>query len=156
MAVLASAYVPLQRNPTIVCITAMVAMGSSVEDSKTRGVNRLIGNLIGGFVGIALSYLEHKIFPDGNGYMKAFMVFIGSMLIVYLAVNFKCPSVVVLGVAILCIMVFNVPADNILRYQLSRLLDTMIGVAVAIFVNKYLDKSTLERLFSRKPKRDDG
>ena len=45
-------YLLIDRNPTFACIGVIFGMGSAFGDSKLNGGNRLIGTVIGGFLGI--------------------------------------------------------------------------------------------------------
>ncbi len=133
-AVLALMYLPFKANPTFACIGAIFGMGNSFEDSKLCGGNRLIGTIIGGFVGLATFWIEHQIFPEGNYYMKVALVFAGVIAMVCVSVAFKWPKAVQPGGVVLCIIMFNTPVNHI-GYAIFRMIDTAIGVIFAIFVN---------------------
>ena len=57
---LAAVYYLFDRNPTFACIGAVFGMGSDLEDSWKHGGNRLIGTIIGGFIGLFAFWMEHQ------------------------------------------------------------------------------------------------
>ena len=63
-------YVFAGRNPTFACIGAIFGMGSDLDNSWLNGGNRLIGTIIGGFLGIGLFWVEHQLFPGGNYFFR--------------------------------------------------------------------------------------
>lgn len=133
-AILALVYSFFKANPTFACIGAIFGMGNSIEDSKKSGGNRLIGTVIGGFLGMGLFKAEHMLFPRGNYYLKIALVFIGIILLVWMSVVCKWPGAVQPGGVVLCIILFSAPVNHV-SYALHRMLDTGIGVIFAIGAN---------------------
>ena len=137
-------YYFIGRNPTFACIGAIFGLGSDMEDSWRNGGNRLIGTIIGGFLGMGLYQLEHWIAPEGNYFLRLPLLFLGVIILVSLAVLFHWPGAVQPGGVVLCIILFNTPANHI-GYALDRMLDTGIGVIMALLVNLLLPRQRLER-----------
>ena len=104
--------------------------GSTVGD-------RLIGTIIGGFLGIGLFWVEHQLFPGGNYFFRLPILFLGIVILVAVSVQFRWPGAVQPGGVVLCIILFNTPAHHI-AYALDRMLDTGIGVVAALAVNLIL------------------
>jgi uncharacterized membrane protein YgaE (UPF0421/DUF939 family) len=132
------------RNPTFACIGAIFGLGSDMGDSWRNGGNRLIGTVIGGFLGMALYWIEHLIVPDGNYYLRLPLLFVGVLILVCLSVLFHWPGAVQPGGVVLCIILFNTPANHI-DYALNRMLDTAIGVIIALLVNLLLPRQRVLR-----------
>lgn len=147
-AILALIYLPFGGNPTFACIGVIFGMGNGIEDSKKSGGNRLIGTIIGGFLGIGILWVEHWIFPNGNYYLKIALIFFGVILLVWLSVAFKWPGAVQPGGVVLCIILFNTPVNHI-DYALDRMFDTGIGVIFAIAVNQLLKRNRVDRWLKR-------
>lgn len=141
------------RNPTFACIGAIFGLGSDMEDSWRNGGNRLIGTVIGGFLGLGLYQAEHLFFPQGQYWLRLPLLFLGVMVLVCLSVLFHWPGAVQPGGVVLCIILFNTPADHI-GYALDRMLDTGIGVVIALGVNLLLPRHRLERWLHLKPKEE--
>jgi len=136
----------LNENPTFACIGAIFGMGADMEDSRRSGGNRFFGTIIGGFIGIALYWLEHLIFPEGYYWLRLPLVFVGILILVALCIFCHWPGGVQPGGVVLCIILFNTPAHHI-GYAVNRMIDTGIGVVIALVVNYLLPRSTLERWF---------
>ena len=149
-ALTAALYFLIHRNPTFACIGAVFGMGSDMDNSWLNGGNRLIGTIIGGFLGMGLFWVEHAIFPAGNYYFRLPLIFIGVMMLVCASVLFHWPGAVQPGGVVLCIILFNTPVDHI-TYALDRMLDTGIGVVIALLVNLLLPRQRLEKWFRMKP-----
>lgn len=132
------------RNPTFACIGAIFGLGSDMGDSWRNGGNRLIGTIIGGFLGMGLFWTEHLIFTDGNYYFRLLLLFLGVIVLVSLSVAFRWPGAVQPGGVVLCIILFNTPVNHI-EYALNRMLDTGIGVLIALLVNLLLPRQRLEK-----------
>lgn len=154
-AILALIYLPFDRDPTFACIGVIFGIGSDMEDSKRSGGNRLIGTIIGGLLGIGILWTEHWIFPNGNYYLKVALIFLGIILLIWASVAFKWPGAVQPGGVVLCIILFNTPADHI-AYAFGRMFDTAIGVVFAIAVNQILRRSRVDRWLKRKVREESG
>lgn len=141
------------RNPTFACIGAIFGLGSDMEDSRRNGGNRFFGTIIGGFLGMGLYWVEHQLFPDGNYWLRLPLVFVGVMVLVSLSVIFRWPGAVQPGGVVLCIILFNTPAGHI-KYALDRMLDTGVGVALALAANYLLPRERLDRWLGRETSKE--
>ena len=133
-------------NPTFACIGAIFGMGADMEESRRSGGNRFFGTIIGGFIGLGLYWLEHLVYPEGNYWLRLPMVFLGTIILISLCVLFRWPGGVQPGGVVLCIILFNTPAHHI-DYAIHRMIDTGVGVAVALLVNYLLPMRRLEHWF---------
>lgn len=131
------------RNPTFACIGAVFGLGSSMEDSRLNGGNRFFGTIIGGFLGMGLYALEHWLVPEGSYLLRLPLVFVGVIALVFFSSVLKWPGGVQPGGVVLCIILFNTPANH-LDYALARMIDTGIGVVVALLVNWLLPREQVE------------
>lgn len=110
-------------------------MGSDLSDSKLNGGNRLFGTVIGGLLGIALFRIYLIFYPDGrHSLLLVPLIFLGTVILIVLCQIFWVGGVQPGGV-VLCIILFNTPADSYITYALSRMFDTGIGVLAALMVN---------------------
>lgn len=139
------AFLP-DSNPTFACIGAIFGMGADMEESRRSGGNRFFGTIIGGFIGLGLYWLEHLIYPEGCYWLRLPLVFLGIVVMISLCVLFRWPGGVQPGGVVLCIILFNTPAHHI-DYAISRMIDTGIGVLIALLVNYLLPRNKLEHLF---------
>ncbi len=137
-------YALSNRNPTFACIGAVFGMGNDLENSWLNGGNRLIGTVVGGFIGMGMFAVEHFFFPTGNYFFRLPLLFVGIILLVALVARFKWPGAVQPGGVVLSIILFNTPPNHI-AYALDRMVDTGIGVLVALAVNLLLPRERLTR-----------
>lgn len=134
------------RNPTFACIGAVFGLGYDMGDSRLNGGNRFFGTIIGGLIGLGMYWLEHLLFPEGCYLFRLPLVAIGVVILVTLCVAFRWPGGVQPGGVVLCIILFNTPAHHI-DYAFDRMIDTGVGVVVALLVNYLLPRERLEKLF---------
>lgn len=132
------------RNPTFACIGAMFGLGADKENSRLSGGNRFFGTIIGGVLGMLLYAAEHFIAPQGSYLLRLPLAFIGTILLIMACVLCRWPGGVQPGGVVLCIILFNTPPNH-MSYAFARMLDTGIGVAVALLVNDLFSRTRLER-----------
>ena len=128
-------YYYIGRSPAFACIGAIFGMGSDMEDARRNGGNRLFGTLIGGLLGMALFRIYLIFVPDGShSLLLVPLTFIGTVLLILLCQMFWVGGVQPGGV-VLCILLFNTPAHAYVSYALNRILDTAVGVLVALVIS---------------------
>lgn len=132
------------RNPTFACIGAIFGTGADREESRRSGGNRFFGTMIGGFIGLALYKVEHLIAPEGHYWLRLLLVFIGVVALVVLCLLCRWPGGVQPGGVVLCIILFSTPPNHI-DYAINRMIDTGVGVLIALALNELLSRSRLER-----------
>lgn len=134
-------YFIIGRNPTFACIGAIFGTGSDMENSWLNGGNRFFGTIIGGLLGMALFRIYIIFYPEGffpDIHLNPFMlllVAIGVILLILFCQLFKWPGGIQPGGVVLCIILFNTPVDTYITYSLNRIIDTGIGVMVALLIN---------------------
>ena len=134
-------YFLVDRNPTFACIGAIFGMGSDMSTSRLHGGNRFFGTLFGGLLGMALFRLYIIFYPDGSKhFLMLLFLFVGVVILILVSQQFRWPGAVQPGGVVLCIILFNTPVDTYISYSLARIVDTGIGVIVAILVNWLLPR----------------
>ena len=146
-------YYFFDRSPAFACIGAIFGMGSDYANSKLHGGNRLFGTIIGGLLGMALFRVYLFFRPEGGrSLLLVPLVFIGTVLLIVLCQIFWVGGVQPGGV-VLCIILFNTPADTYVSYSLNRIFDTAVGVVMALAVNSLFPGgftfSWMERLLAK-------
>ena len=134
----------LPGSPTFACIGAIFGMGADMEEPRRSGGNRFFGTVIGGFIGLGLYWLEHLAYPEGCYWLRLPMVFLGIIVLISMCVMFHWPGGVQPGGVVLCIILFSTPAHHI-DYAIHRMIDTGVGVVIALLLNYLLPRSRLER-----------
>ncbi len=140
-------YQLIDRNPTFACIGAIFGMGNDMDSSKLNGGNRLFGTLYGGLIGMAIFAIYIQIYPDGK--MRPMILpflFVGVILLIKISLLMNWPGAIQPGGVILCIILFNTPADTFVPYSINRILDTGIGVAISLGVNYYFPRERWEKI----------
>ena len=142
-------YYFFDRSPAFACIGAIFGMGSDYDMSKLHGGNRFFGTLVGGFIGMGLFAIYAQIFPDGsNRWVLIPLTFIGVVLLIL-----ACQCIWVGGIqpggVVLCIILFNTPVDTYISYSVFRMIDTGVGVAVALVMNWYFTRERVDRIMNR-------
>lgn len=140
-------YFPINRNPTFACIGAIFGMGGNTQQSKLGGGNRFFGTIIGGLLGMVLFSIYIHVHPEGG--MKPLMlllVFIGVVLLIITSQLIHWPGAIQPGGVMLCIILFNTPAETYISYSLNRIIDTGIGVLIALAVNWLLPRERVIKL----------
>lgn len=140
-------YLLINRNPTFACIGAIFGVGGDIAGSKLYGGNRFFGTIIGGVLGMILFRLYLFIYPDGQ--TRALMllfVFIGVVLLILAGNLCKWAGAIQPGGVVLCIILFNTPADAYISYSLNRIIDTGIGVAVGILISLLLPRHRMHKI----------
>lgn len=138
-------YLPFDRNPTFACIGAIFGTGSDMENSWLNGGNRLFGTIIGGVIGMALFRLYLVFYPNGETHLLMMLfVFIGVIILILASLFFKWPGAIQPGGVVLAIILFNnQTVDTYISYSLNRMLDTAIGVVIALLINLLLPRERI-------------
>ena len=110
----------------------------------------MIGTVIGGILGMGLFKIYLLIYPKGDYHLILLpLLFVGVVLLILSGQILKWPGAIQPGAVVLCIILFNTPPDSYVAYSLHRMLDTGIGVAVALIVNLILPREPLQNLISK-------
>lgn len=143
-------YLLIGRNPTFACIGVVFGTGSDMGNSWLNGGNRLFGTIFGGLIGMALFRIYIVFYPDGAMHpLMMLFIFVGIILLVLASVAFHWPGAVQPGGVMLCIMLFNQPVESYISYSLNRILDTAIGVVLALIVSYLLPKERIIAIIDR-------
>lgn len=142
----AAIYMLVGRNPTFACIGAIFGTGTSMDNSKLNGGNRFFGTIIGGLLGMGLFRLYIMIYPDGKTRPLMFLfLFVGVIILILLSRIFWVGAVQPGGV-VLCIILFNTPVDTYISYSINRIIDTGIGVLIALVVSWLLPRERMYKI----------
>lgn len=114
------------------CIAAVVATQVNVEESIKSAKARMIGTMLGGFIGFItmhiILYFNHKI--------DVILIPIATSILIYLCNLIKRPSSTQIAcIVLLSTLIAHKPeGTSVYVYVLTRSLDTFYGVMVAIVV----------------------
>ncbi|MGM9552574.1 MAG: aromatic acid exporter family protein [Clostridia bacterium] len=139
-------YFLIGRNPTFACIGAIFGTGSDMENSWLNGGNRFYGTIIGGLLGMVLFRVYIIFHPEGfypDIHLEPLMLLllaIGVILLILFCQVFRWPGGIQPGGVVLCIILFNTPVATYVTYSLNRIVDTGIGVLVALLINLFFPR----------------
>ena len=140
-------YLLVDRNPTFACIGAIFGTGSSMSNSRLNGGNRFFGTIIGGVLGMILFRVYIIFYPDGKTRLLMLLfVMVGVVMLILVSQLCHWVGAIQPGGVVLCIILFNTPVDTYISYSLNRILDTGIGVAVALLISWLLPRERMHRL----------
>ena len=137
----AIAYGLLDRNACFACIGAVYGMGGMVRDGLRSGGNRFLGTLIGGLLAIPFYWLTNVApipLPDW------LLLGLGLFLILYISGMFEANGAIQPGTVVFFVVLYTVTPERYISYTLARILDTGIGVWVALTIN-WLFPSPLDK-----------
>ncbi|WP_311491549.1 FUSC family protein [uncultured Anaerococcus sp.] len=118
-------------------IAAIICMQQNVHQTFHKGLGRIIGTLFGGTIGLTyLLTFPNKKIPDIVGlFVIAILV---TMIIWVMSMINKKDAVSIAGIVFLSVTI-NHAGDLVpFNFALNRVIDTLIGVLVAFYVN-YID-----------------
>lgn len=111
------------------------------------GLNRTIGTIIGGAVGIIMIYLS-SIFPFLN-LITPILTGVGISVSIYLCTIIKKPEAVIVScIVLVAIMINSASQANAYIYAINRSFDTIIGIIIAVLINKHINPPSEDGLFT--------
>ncbi|MGL5244326.1 MAG: FUSC family protein [Sarcina sp.] len=131
--------------PFYACIAAVICMKDNVKSSVKIGKNRMVGTLIGGLVGLIITILAKYLYLQN---FSALLTGLGIIITIY-SCNLcnKKESVTIACIVLIAIMV-NLKGTAPFAYALNRILDTFVGIIIALLINKFIcnnEKLKLEK-----------
>ncbi len=118
-------------------IAAIICMQPYVRDSKKVAVNRIISTVIGGIWGLLYLLLMQMLPVLGSNMLVAYLLMaLGVIAVLYTCVLMKLSDNATLSaIVFLCVIITFPVVETPLQQTFDRLLDTIIGVCVAVFIN---------------------
>jgi uncharacterized membrane protein YgaE (UPF0421/DUF939 family) len=127
-----------RENSIYACVAAVICMQNTIVDSLEKGVSRVLGTIVGGLVGIFVLFVVSKTFIV-NEDMMIFIIPMGIILLIEICVMIDQKQAVVIScVVYLSIMISKNRDGGYVLYTVNRVLDTSIGIVIALLVNKYV------------------
>lgn len=132
--------------PFYSAIAAVLCIQQDMKNSKKQAKSRLISTLVGGILGIPVLWLlqEYKwLQVDVIHYMIVSIMIIPAL---YIPVLIKQPqSAYISCVVFMSITVSHIHDDNPFIFGVNRMIDTFIGIGIALLVNKITVHKTLNQ-----------
>lgn len=130
--------------PFYAAIAAILCIQRNSKDSIRVAVNREMATVIGGIWGMLILLIERNIYFIPNELLR--YLFLSCMLIPI--INFSVlikqeKGTFLMCVVFLCITVTHGSDENPFTFGLNRIVDTTIGIIVALFVNRFQMKKDM-------------
>ncbi|MFR1214570.1 MAG: HAD hydrolase family protein [Acutalibacteraceae bacterium] len=123
-------------TPFYSAIAAILCMQPELGSSLKVGKERIIATIIGGVVGMAMLAFERYAVPIEPVLVRYLVISIMVIILMYITVLIKKPSCAYLTcVVFMSIVISHVADANIYVFALNRILDTLIGILIAIVIN---------------------
>jgi uncharacterized membrane protein YgaE (UPF0421/DUF939 family) len=118
------------------CMAAVMCVQNTIEDSMKIGISRIIGTIIGGLSGALILYIVNTFFDDR---ILIIIIPLGIMILIKLCVTIKMKQAVsICCIVFLVITISMNHEEGYILYTYNRVLDTTIGILIALLVNKYM------------------
>ena len=125
-----------QMGPLYACIACIVCMQSTLGQTVQSGVSRLIGVAIGGVLGVATLLLGDRL---DNGLLVLPILGVLCVAGMWISLLIQRPAACVMACIVPCvILITGVTGADRYYYAAARIIETVIGVCVAMLVNKLL------------------
>ena len=131
------AYILNRTDTLFASIAAIICLQPTYNKTFSSGLQRLVGTLIGGVVGYLILLTIYKL--PFKEFTTLLVAPIAILIVIYICNLISQPA----SVSISCIVVLSVvmwPDGNIsdtLMYVINRVLDTSMGIVVAMLVNRF-------------------
>lgn len=124
-----------RQEPFYACIAAVMCTKETVGITYKASSDRMIGSIIGGFVGLLLIVIKRYIQFQLS---IALMTGIGIVTVIYLCNLIKRPG----ACAISCIVPLSIITishnSTPYIYVFNRVLDTSIGIIITVIINRFI------------------
>ena len=123
------------NDAILACIAAIISMRDTMEGSRSAGIQRLLGTIIGAGVGIAYSYL---FFFLGNVYLQMFIIATGIIGVIVICNKVKLPDAIVIACMVYLFIALQKGEIDPLVHGITRFIDTLIGLGISILINHFI------------------
>lgn len=124
-------------NAFLACVTAIICMKDSVDESLHTGLFRLVGTFIGAVSGMVYIYIARAL-DEPMSDMILLSLFI--IVVISLCNLFRSPDAIVICCVVFLFVAMNQTDPEIgpVVHSIQRFTDTVIGLAVSFLVNRFL------------------
>ena len=125
-----------QGAPFYTALSVLWCMQPYYSNAKANAIQRTIGTMIGAFYGLIMILLEYYFLPFGNEVIRYLIISVLIIPVIYTTVVInKKNSSYFSCVVFLSIVVNHLNDKNPYFFVFNRVLDTMIGIGLALIIN---------------------
>ncbi|KAB5911782.1 hypothetical protein GA614_11370 [Bifidobacterium adolescentis] len=129
--------------PMIAALSAVFSLRQDLTTTVSFGRSRIIGNSIGGFLGII--YFLVKNYFHSDFLVELFLLPILVVIVIVVSDGINNNSGIISAIATLLLITLSVPQGESSLYAIQRVLDTFIGTFIAIGINFFLRPPETEK-----------
>ena len=118
----------LEMDPFFACISAVVTMQTTVDVSFKAGAERMIGTLVGAGIAIIFSLIA----PN-----NILLIGIGIIIIIYISNLIHQQNAASLACIVFLAIMINLTDQTPIQHAYARIIETLIGIVIAVMVNSY-------------------
>ncbi|OAB36008.1 FUSC family protein [Paenibacillus glacialis] len=114
------------QYPFYAAIATMISMENSVTNSFAAGKYRVMGTFVGAGAGLAFASIQ----PE-----NVWLCALGTIVVIYICNLVKWNKSIPIAIIVFLAIMLNLQGDSPFHYSINRIIDTLIGVGVAVMVN---------------------
>ncbi len=120
-------------NPLSACSAAIICMRETVHYSYKKGLDRLIGTLLGGIVGLVFLLIKNNMAALPT---QSVIGGFGILVVIYTCNLLNKSDTSVISSIVFLSIVIGKSEKSPYLYALNRIMDTFVGIIITLIVNK--------------------
>lgn len=110
-------------------IASVIAMQSSVTDSFKAGKNRMLGTIVGAVIGFVCAFIS----PN-----NIILCGVGIIILIFICNSLGWNKSITISCIVFLAIMLNLNGRTPFMYSINRIIDTFIGITVAVLVNYFI------------------
>lgn len=110
-------------------IASVIAMQSSVTDSFKAGKNRILGTMVGAVIGFVCAFIS----PN-----NIILCGVGIIILIFICNSLGWNKSITISCIVFLAIMLNLNGRSPFMYSINRIIDTFIGITVAVLVNYFI------------------
>lgn len=129
-------YAIIGVDPVFACISCVFATLDTVENSIRYGKNRALGTVVGGVLSVLFMELNHLLPPT----LVPVSIGLGVSLVILTCNVLGMPVASTPAGVVFVVVTITTDGSASYAYALKRMIDTFVGIGVAVAVNAYFGR----------------
>lgn len=127
-----------ESSASYACISAIMSVQDTVEGSVDKGTHRIAGTFVGAILGIIFIFIGNYF--NLGMVLKPLLISITIIFIIFFYNIFEKQDSIAICCMVFIVITLNYSSnESAYLYAVQRTIDTLIGVVVALLINKYFD-----------------
>lgn len=122
------------QYPFFTAIAVIMVMQNTIDETYQMGINRILGTALGGLAGIL--YIQFLKLP--NLFLDRVIIGGITILIISILIRMKATKAISISLIVFLSICINDIKESAVFYALLRILDTIIGIVIAFFINIFV------------------